>query len=446
VRRAARCAAAALLLVAGSVGAETPGAPQEGAAPGRTAPAEASAARPNLLLVTLDTVRADHLGLHGYARDTSPALDAFAETAVVFDAAQATSSWTLPSLASTLTGVYPATHGADANDTMLAPGVETLAEALARAGYDTAGIVTHVFAGERYGMHRGFGRFDDDLTNEQRAHELVTSPWLGVKAAVWLEQRRREETGRPWFLWLHFFDPHLEYRVHEGVSERFGTERPLDRYDGEIAFTDDHVGKLLAHLEKLDFPRDTVVAVTADHGEAFGEHGAKLHRQNLYGEVLRIPLLVRAPGFAPRRVAEPVSLVDLAPTLADLAGVDPPAQAVGRSLVPAMRGEPLPERPLLAELRHRPDVVERAVVEGRWKLVRSPRTKRDQLFDRAADPLDTRDLAEQHPERVRALAERLDALAAEAGELAAGLEEAGRIELSEDERRRLEALGYATEE
>ena len=398
----------------------------------------------NLLLVTVDTLRADRLGAYGYGRPTSPQLDRFAERAVVFDAAYSSSSWTLPGIASLMTGLYSSTHGCWTGRSSLAPALPTLAERLAAAGADTGAIVSHVFLDRRYGLHQGFAEYDDELVagTASESHLAVSSARLTDKALAWLE-RRAGEGERPWFLWVHYFDPHFVYTAHAGVSEAFGTGDDGDLYDGEIAFTDRHVGFLLDGLDELGLGEDTLVIVTADHGEEFGDHGGSKHRTTLYREVQRVPLLIRAPDCAPGRRADVVSLVDLAPTALELLGADPLEPAAGRSLVPLLRGEPVAPRPVLGELGWNVVTVE-SLVSGHWKLVIDRDEEREpvQLFDLSSDPGEQRNLAGAEPARV----EELRALLRD--EVARGLRwgneygPAGELELSASDLERLRGLGY----
>jgi arylsulfatase A-like enzyme len=363
---------------------------------------------------------------------------------VVFDAAHSSSSWTLPGVASLMTGLYTSSHGCWSGRSSLAAPIPTLAERLAAEGFDTGAVVSHVFLDRRYGLDRGFADYDDELVQETKAesHLAITSPRITDKALAWLEQRAGEGApGRPWFLWVHYFDPHQEYRPHEGISEAFGLEQPSDLYDGEVAFTDRHVGRLLDGLDALGPAGETVVVVTSDHGEEFGDHGGSGHRVTLYEEVLRVPLMIRAPGAVPGRRAEVVSLVDLAPSALELLGLPPIEPSAGRSLVPLLTGRPRAPRPVLGELGLNVVMVE-SIVEANWKLVVDREEERVMLFDLARDPAEADDLAEAQPERV----DELRALLAR--EVARGLRwgneygPAGELELSERDRARLRELGY----
>jgi arylsulfatase A-like enzyme len=398
----------------------------------------------HLLLVTIDTLRPDHLGAYGYPRATSPNLDRFAEDAVLFERAYGTSSWTLPSVASLLTAEYPSGHRCRGNRSSLAPGFETLGERLAAAGFATGAVVSHVFFARRYGLDQGFGDYDDELVlaQDQDSHRTVSSPAISAKARAWLEARSTARDGRRWFLWLHYFDPHADYIAHEGVTDRFG-DTPLDRYDGEIAFTDAHVGEVLDALAALGFERDTLVIVASDHGESFGEHGLPGHRMTLHEEELRVALLVRVPGVSARRVATPVSLVDVAPTALELLGLSRLPPAAGVSLLPAMRGEPFDRQlPILADLRSALDWRRAfALVAGSWKLMEH-RTKGAALYDLADDPGERRNLAAERPRVARRLLGMRRAVSATAKTRGEAVRAAPEIPLDPELERRLESLGY----
>jgi len=222
----------------------------------------------------------------------------------------------------------------------------------------------------------------------------------------------------------------------------FGTERKSDLYDGEIAFTDRAIGRLLAGLTSLGLAERTVVVLFADHGEEFGDHGGIAHGHTLYGELLHIPLIIRAPGFAPRRVSALVRQIDVMPTVLELLGLPVPEDLEGTSLVPAMRGEPLPDLPVLGELRqsqrHRFDSLQR----GSWKLLLDRVADRVALYDLASDPGEHEDVAASEPERARAMRDELEALQAGARRKAGSYRKRDPLSLSEDERESLRQLGY----
>ena len=392
------------------------------------------AQRPNLLLVTIDTLRPDALGCYG-AEAATPALDALAERGARFTDLSAASSWTLPSLATLMTGRHAATHGAVDDRHGLDGELPVLAERAAAAGYRTHGIGSHIFLGERYGLQRGFATYDDDLApryEERRlAHRQITSPDLVARAESWLEGL---EGDAPWLLWVHAFDPHNEYRAHEGFTQG---DAPRDLYDGEVRFTDHHLGRLFAALEERGLLDDTIIAVVADHGEEFGEHGGRLHRRTLFEEVVRVPLLLAGPGIPRATVTTPVGMVDLLPTLLDLLDLAPPADLAGRSLRPLLNEGPDPApRPVVTELEGpRP---QRALRLGRWKLVGSVLEDFWFLYDLESDPGERTDLAAQHPERVMALRHLLEEELSARGEGRA-------IELGAEDLEHLEALGYGGE-
>ncbi len=331
------------------------------------------AGRPNVLLLVLDTVRAWNLGLYGHGRPTTPLLDRRAESAVIFNRAVAPSPWTLPSHASLFTGQWPFELSANW-ETPLDGAPRTLAEALGGAGYAAAGFVANYrYTGRSTGLARGFARYvdyprswDEGLRMSALVRRLLRRPavqeWLGRNrvlearpaAAVngaflrWLDRR---EEGRPFFAFLNYIDAHSPYlpprpydtlfsgagdprqyaeRYLSAVEGAFGRgplprgllREYLDGYDGALRYLDVQVDSLLAELDRRNLLANTVVVLTSDHGEHFGEHGLIQHGNSLYLPVLHVPLVIWAPGLRPgRRIATPVSLRDLAATVLDLAGV-----------------------------------------------------------------------------------------------------------------------------
>ncbi len=362
--------------------------------------------RPHLLLISVDTLRSDHLGCYGYERDTSPRLDALAARGTVFADVVSTSSWTLPSHASMLTGLYPAFHGLQDDGVTLAEDVPTLAERLRDAGYATVATVAHVYVSSQFGLERGFDRFADELirggTRNPVASEVVDR---------FLEQLDELGDDRPVFGFVHFFDPHWDYTAPGAFRHAFtdpdyagsvdGTYRSLlefvsgrraptdaDRrqmvgyYDGEIAYWDDQLGRLLDALDERGMLANTVVAVTSDHGEEFLDHGELGHGRTLFVEQLGVPLVVAGhPALdGGGRRAGLVSPLDVAPTFLELAGA-PTDGLHGRSLL----APPDPDRAVVAESIRLGNPL-RALRRGDHKVVRRPDEGDVTYFDVARDP------------------------------------------------------------
>ncbi len=370
--------------------------PGEGASsrPVRVAPPDGWPRPRNLLLVTVDALRADHLGLYGYHRATSPNLDALGERAIVFQQFYSPSPCTRWALPMIMVSRYPADIPWDRSTwPHRVPRSETtMAELLQRAGYQTA---TPWHMRGTFGLDQGFGRWDTTLAKQRKDR----APDLTAKGIELLD----ELAARRFFLWLHYYDPHAPYR-HNRVPglPKFG-DRPVDRYDEEIALADHGIGELLKHLDALGLTDDTIVVITADHGEAFGEHGGHHHYCQLYQEMIRIPLIVRVPGLGPARISAPSSLVDLAPTILDLLGVDDAGahgQWQGASLVPYLFPDTYPGlaralTPVFASLAFFPKdgCRARAVILGNLKLIHDPVAGVTELFDLATDPLERHDLS-----------------------------------------------------
>jgi len=399
----------------------------------------------NLLLISVDTLRADRLGSFGYARNTTPNLDALARESLVFTRAQAASSWTLPSFASLMTSLYSSTHRCFGFASVLGDAHTTLAEILADAGFATGAVVSHVFLAPQHGLDQGFADYDEALVRENPAesHRAVTSRQVTERGLRWLAQPGRDDAR--WFLWLHYFDPHALYRAHEDLDLAFALATDADRYDGEVAFTDRAIGALLDGLASAGRLDRTLVVVVSDHGVEFGEHGGEGHGGTLFAEVLRVPLLIRVPGGGHQRLDALVRTVDLMPTLLDLLGVDAAGRGAdweGASLLPLVRGAEATERAALAELRvsrtRRIDSIER----GRWKLVLDQSQGGIALFDVESDPGETRDRAAENPRVVAALERELSDRIAAAEEKARRFGGEQRVELSDQQRERLRRLGY----
>jgi len=435
----------------------------------------------SVVLIVVDTLRADHLGVYGHAAATSAALDARAPRGALFERAFAPSSWTLPSFASLYSGVWPADHGVGREPgstdrfTALPARIGVLAEILAERGFATAAIVNNPFLHPGFGLARGFETYRyvyGNLKHQPRASQIAWAGlrWLDEWAQAGREARRspeeadpRRDPARRFLLVLHFFDPHLAYDPHPSVRGRFTSDYPgplalpfggvgpanpswtpadpEDRrfvagaYDEELLFVDLQLERFFAGLEERGLAEETLVVLTADHGEELFDHGGFEHGHSLYQELLHVPLAFWGPGVRPGRIDAPVSLVDVLPTLLDALGLPPVPGLDGLSLWPLIaRRETLPERPIVAEgTLHGPE--RRALVRWPWKLLEveggPPR-----LYDLERDPAERQDLASAQPERLRALGEELASLRARREPPAPA------PEIDERVRRDLSGLGY----
>lgn len=390
----------------------------------------------NLILISIDTLRPDRLGMYGYGRVTSPALDAFAaERGVVFDNAVSVSSWTLPAHVSMLSGVLPTSHGVTRpNVGKIGEGTELLAEMLRRRGYSTLAFTGGAYVGRRWGFSRGFDVFGP---TERRAGR----PTLGFAASIARARDALDEIpkDRPYFLFLHTYDAHCPHEPPAAYGSLFRSESAewvdatrcqttsreaaaltpgqvqflSDRYDASIRWVDDQIHVLLRLLDSRGDLDHSVVIVTADHGEEFREHGQLGHRTSLYRELLMVPLIVAVPGNPPGRVRSPVSLVDLVPTVLELLQLPPSPQVQGVSLVPLLiRGDEgssgrtvqLAELDLGVELK--------SLMDGSLHLIADQKTGMRRLFDMQSDPTEQRDLVATRTEIVETLERRLQTMLA----------------------------------
>ncbi len=395
----------------------------------------------------VDTLRADELGAYGATPSRTPALDQLARASVVFERAHVAASWTLPSIGALFTSQYPSTTRLWTFENRLSDAFTTLAERFRAAGFDTHGIASHIYFNGEYGLQQGFATFDDELCHRggEAGWKEITSPEVSAKAVRWLEQRAARRDRQPWLLFVHFFDAHLPYLDHEAESVKDSTRPERERYRSEIAFTDRHVGAVLAALARTGLDPDTDVLFFSDHGESFLEHPPiQRHSFGLYEEELRVPLFLRVAGFAPRRVAESVRSVDLLPTLLELHGLEDGdrSEFAGRSLVSVLGGEPGGEAGQLAEIRLKDDFHANALVRGRYKLLEDVSRGTFQLFDLEADPRERHDLAQAEPERLAELLAELRATIRSAEEKGARFAAGAQVEHTPDELERLRQLGY----
>jgi arylsulfatase A-like enzyme len=417
-------AAAAVVLVSANLLSGTDVASASRNAAATTAP-PSPASRYNVILISVDSLRADHLGVYGYKRATSPAMDAIAREGVVFRHHSSTTSWTLPAHMSLLTGRSLLGHGVVSDDRSLPASIGTVAEAFQKAGYQTHAIVSAPYLGSRYGFAKGFEDYDDRTihfeTNEESYHS-VTAPKLLAATDEFLEQKR----DRPFFLFLHFWDVHYDYApgppyetmfdpdykgtmtgtnyyfdpaIHAGMDQR-DLDHLVALYDGEIRLVDDHIARLRSELATLGVAGRTMIAIVGDHGDEFFEHGNKGHHRTLYEEVLHTPFLLDVPGVEPARrdVEQEVSIIDVGPTLMALAGVAAPSgpQAMeGRDFSGLYTGAAVPgPAPVHAELyRTGIRTVEVAELDSRRKVIHQFQRRRLETFDLDADAGEQRSLA-----------------------------------------------------
>jgi arylsulfatase A-like enzyme/tetratricopeptide (TPR) repeat protein len=400
--------------------------------------------RPNVVLVTLDTVRADHLGCYGHPRSTSPNVDALAGRGVLFSQAATVAPLTLPAHASMLTGMYPTHHGVRVNgNTAVGQSQRTLAEVLHDRGYATGAFIAGFVLDGRWGLNQGFDVYDDrfdlnryehvDLGSVQRPGNVVMDAALAWLAA--------HEQGS-FFAWIHLYDAHAPYEPPEPFASQYAGLGLAGLYDGEIAFADAQVGRCVSWLRENGLDRKTVVVVVGDHGEGLGSHGEGNHGYFVYDYALRVPLVVATPLAALQgvRVESQVSIVDVFPTVLALAGFDVPGTVHGRSLVPAMLGRPLAEGYAYAEsmtpsLQFGWSPLQ-TLRTSRYKLIQAPRPE---LYDLSVDPGEQTNVAARQPLVLEELAARLDRLVAETSRDAP---EPATADLDMDTVERLAALGY----
>lgn len=429
--------------------------------------------RPDILLITIDTLRVDHCSAYGYSRPTTPRMEALARRGVRFETAYAPMATTAPAHATLFTGLLPRWHGLVKNGQVLTPGHRMLASVLQEAGYRTGAVVSSFALDHRFGLDVGFASYDDRFSG--RDPSMTKGSWEGhvvdtpfdrradetrTRAVEWLRangylRRGRPHGQKPFFLWVHFFDPHNPYDPPAGHRERFpplGPD-PLDHviaaYDGEIHFADDELGALVDELAGVGALDRTLTVVTADHGEGLMQHGHMQHGLQIYEEAVRVPLIVHWPArLPPRRLDGPVQLADLAPTLAELAGLSwPERPGQGRSLAAAVQGRSQPD-PLrevfLQRRRYDQPLVTGQVVKGqqyalrsgRWKYIEAREGATFELYDLVSDPGERRNLLPSAPPEAATLPARLASWVSGAPALPPP------APVGEEEARRLRSLGY----
>jgi len=426
---------------------------------------------PNLILISLDTTRADRLSAYGYSHDTTPNLRRLASEGARFERAYAPVPTTGPTHATLFTSLHPLRHGVLNNAEVLSAEHETLAELLAAQGYDTAAFVGSYILDAKFGFDQGFALYEAEFQEEGStalARGVVGHTAKGgtdrraertTELAIdWLEKGRDPE--RPFFLFVHYFDPHFPYGAPDDFLASQRAERAASgeepwspaSYDGELLYVDAQIGSLLDRLDALGLGEQTLVVVTADHGESLGEHGHIGHGLHLYEEAVRVPLLLRFPGRIPEAlvVEAPAATVDLVPTILELLDLrSPSAEHQGESLATALRagGALDAERPVYLQRRRfrvrkvgaTPVRGEKlGVVAGRWKYIEAPDEDSRELYDLQADPAEGENLVDARPEKAAELSRLLSSWRGEQ----VGTPRAA-TEISDDDRERLRALGYA---
>jgi arylsulfatase A-like enzyme len=426
---------------------------------------------PNIVLITLESLRTDHLEVLGGTRPTAPNLYALGREAVVYEDAHSVTSWTLASHASIFTGLYPTAHRATGPTSRLDDSYTTLAEILSDNGYQSAGVASGPYLRAAHNLHQGFELYDDSPAEPVHAdaHADVTNPQMESLLEKFLNQQR--DPTRPFFLFAYYWDPHYDYlppppydemfvddecetievtqyeatnQVHAGI--RPGQLRfVISQYDGEIRWTDASVGRFFRLLKEKGLWEDTAVIVTSDHGQEFFEHGHKGHKHNLYAETVRVPLIVKYPGGRPRgRDARLVSLIDLFPTILDLAGATSPVPHQGQTLIGPPRD---PEGAIYYELLSiwffsRPDESGMTKRVEDFKLISVPRKRRVELYDVRRDPEEKINVAAAKTAKVQELLQALDRWQSRTQELSRGPAEADEAELDPEALERLRSLGY----
>ena len=392
----------------------------------------------NVVLISIDTCRADYLSCYGYPRKTTPNIDAVAEEGILFENVISPVAVTLPAHASMLTGTDPIYHGIhDNHDRHLAESNTTLAEMLKDNGFATGAVISAFILDSRFGMDQGFDsyndRFREHLTtpsgiNERKGAETSR---LGIE---WLDKHKDEK----FFLFMHYYDPHNDYQP----PEPFASEYASNLYAGEIAYTDHCIGRVISKLKKLNLYDSTLIVITADHGEMLGEHGALTHGYFIYQGGIRVPLIFKLPGKHKSRViTKRVSLIDIAPTIYGLLGIEVPSVVQGEDLSCGFGRKKLPEKTRYLYCENLNPTRYNAcsllgIVTDRFKYIQ---TTRPELYDLIQDPQEKNNLVMNDPQRARILKDKLSQILKQ---FVYKGESDSKLQLDTEARRRLESLGY----
>jgi arylsulfatase A-like enzyme/Flp pilus assembly protein TadD len=391
----------------------------------------------NLVVVTIDTMRPDHLHCYGYSKIETPTMDSIAASGTLFENAVTQTPLTPPSHASIFTGVNPNVHHVrDTGGFVLQPTSTTLATILLRQGWDTAAFVSSAVLKKLFGFSQGFNTYDDQMPKPGSGHEFLEDPERRAgdtvdRAIGWLQA----QTGKPYFLWVHLYDPHMPYQPPAPFREKY-KEHP---YDGEIAYADRELGRLLDVVRKKSPAERTIIAILSDHGESLGEHGEYSHGVFLYDATLRIAFLMSGPGVpGGMRVKQQARTIDFLPTVLELMGGKAPTAVQGASLTPAFKGQEAPTAVSYAETLYPKINMGWAELRGirtnHWKYVRAPKPE---LYDLTRDPGETANVLASQSAEVQKLEAQLKA--------AIGGEGAEKVETSSIDPHtldQLKSLGY----
>ena len=378
---------------------------------------------PNLLVITFDTLRADHLGVYGGEGELSLNFDGLARESVMFSNVYAPSATTGPSHATIFTALHPNEHGVLKNGVVLADDVTTLAEVLSGEGYATAAFVSSFVMKGQFGWTQGFDEYNEKFNIPRRRLGHLT-----IEAASdWIADRDQDE---PWFVWVHLMDPHKPYRQPEPfrrdyVDPSLKDKREIEKalYNGAVAYTDSVLPKLFETINSQHGPAKTLMAVTADHGELFGEHGHYGHGAALYEDVVRVPLIFNYPGVPVKVIEDTVGLVDFTPTVLDLLDIPFEDKVSGRSLVAAIDGDEGISHPVFMQRRIYDETSVKKIqkengvnVSGpQWgfifdgyKFVAAPEAGEQSLFRYLEDPAEANNLVDKEPKKAREMARMLE--------------------------------------